>query len=55
MLNTILKKYEKKTVGGKIDYSIINKCINCLIIFKYNNKKFKILNTKITENISNKL
>jgi len=46
-LNRILKKYEKKTA-----YSIINKCINCLIIFKYNNKKFKIINEQITEYIS---
>lgn len=51
-LNEILKKYEKTPEDEKIDYSIINKCINCLIIFKYNNKKFKILNKKITEYIS---
>tara|TARA_B110001469_G_C9573689_1_gene284491 strand:- start:407 stop:793 length:387 start_codon:yes stop_codon:yes gene_type:complete len=49
-LNKILKKYEKKT-----DYSIINKCINCLIIFKYNNNKFKILNEKINEKITEKI
>ena len=54
-LNTILKKYEKTPEDEKIDYSIINKCINCLIIFKYNNKKFKILNEKINEKINGQI